>query len=147
LPNVALATTAATWVQIALGAQLRHVPHGLALGPFALWVCLHVIAAVVLLIGVSGIVAIVRWKARQDRFLVRLAWLLTGLFIIQLALGAATWVTNYGWPLWFTRYVWQISYTVVAAGPLQAVTTTAHVAVGSLVLGTALVVAIWSRRG
>jgi ABC-type Fe3+ transport system permease subunit len=66
--------------------------------------------------------------------------------LLQLILGAATWLTNYGVPVWFTEYVWQLEYTVVAGGAWQAVLTTAHVAVASLVLVTAISLVLWSSR-
>jgi cytochrome c oxidase assembly protein subunit 15 len=78
--------------------------------------------------------------------IVRRARLLAGLMLLQLVLGAATWLTNYGVPVWFSEYVWELEYTVVAGGAWQAVLTTAHVAVASLVLVTAMSLALWSSR-
>jgi hypothetical protein len=66
--------------------------------------------------------------------------------VIQLLLGAGTWVTNYGFPAWFLDYFWAIPYTVKAEGFLQVVTTTAHVAFGALNLVTASSLALWSFR-
>mgnify|MGYP001083186199 FL=1 len=74
------------------------------------------------------------------------ALLLVGLFLLQLALGATAWVTNYGWPLWFTTLILPVQYTVVAEGLWQVVSTTAHVGVGSLCLAVAASTALWSRR-
>ena len=74
------------------------------------------------------------------------AKLLLGLFLFQAALGAATWVTNYGWPAWFTEYVWGLQYTVVAKGKLQVQLTTLHVAIGSLTTAAALNWTLWSHR-
>jgi uncharacterized membrane protein len=48
--------------------------------------------------------------------------------------------------VWFTQYVWTPEYTVVAGGAMQAVVTTAHVAVASLVLVTGLSLALWRGR-
>jgi hypothetical protein len=66
--------------------------------------------------------------------------------VVQLALGATVWVTNFGWPVWFTDLVWTPDYTVVAEGRLQVLAMTAHVAVGSLSLVAALSLALWCRR-
>ncbi len=65
---------------------------------------------------------------------------------LQLVLAAATWVTHYGWPAWLTGWIGGIPYTVVAGGRLLALTTTAHVVVGSLTLAAAVSLALWWRR-
>ena len=78
--------------------------------------------------------------------IVRRAGLLGVIFLLQLALGAATWVTNYGWPKWFTHYVWPLNYTVVAEGKLQVLCTTTHAAVGALSLVAAMSLTLWSVR-
>jgi cytochrome c oxidase assembly protein subunit 15 len=86
--------------------------------------------------------------ARMTAFplLVRRGRLLATAVGAQLLLGGATWVVNYGWPAWFTGLVWAVEYTVVAQGRLQVLTTTAHVAVGSLALAMAVNLALWSHR-
>ena len=146
LHGLALASTVALYLQIVLGAQLRHVsPVGVP-GWFNLWVWLKLILAGLILLGVIWLLVDVMRRAGAEAMLVRRASLLVGLFSVQLLLGAATWVTNYAWPLWFKTYVWPWSYTVVAEGRLQAVTTTVHAAVGSLSLVAALSLVLWSRR-
>jgi cytochrome c oxidase assembly protein subunit 15 len=144
--RLALAVTAGTYLQIVAGAQLRHLtPHERTFW-FALWVWFHVIVAGLLFLGILCIAIRVRTSRGHGPRVVRRARLLTGLMLLQLILGAATWLTNYGVPVWFTEYVWQLEYTVVAGGVWQAVLTTAHVAVASLVLVTAISLAFWSSR-
>jgi hypothetical protein len=55
-------------------------------------------------------------------------------------------VANYGWPKWFTDNLFNWNYTVVKQGVLQVWITTAHAAVGSLVLLAAVNLTVWSRR-
>jgi hypothetical protein len=110
-----------------------------------LWVWLHLIVAGLLLAGIVWLTVWVRRQASTPPVGRRAAWLL-GLFSLQLLLGLATWVTNYGYPAWFTNYLLALEYTVVAEGRLQAVTTTAHVGVGSLALVTALTLTLWLFR-
>ena len=175
----ALAATVGIWVQIVLGAQLRHIPPLAPLGWFVLWVWLHLIVAGLLLVGIITLVLLVRRQlgaaveqgsvaepkrreagpdspagtaARESivqsdvrRIRRRAGWLL-GLFSLQVVLGLATWVTNYGYPAWFTDYLMALQYTVVAEGRLQAVTTTGHVGVGSLALVSALTLTSWLFR-
>jgi cytochrome c oxidase assembly protein subunit 15 len=144
--RLALATTWGVYLQIVLGAQLRHPDPRMAPGWFTLWVWFHVIGAGLLTAAVIGLVRTAARRLPDQPMLVRRSRWLGGLFFVQLALGAAAWVTHYNWPLWFVDYVCRIDYTVVTGGRLQAVLTTAHVAAGSLTLVTALSLAIWSMR-
>jgi len=138
--------TVAVYLLIVLGAQLRHLAPGDAPGWFELWVWLKLILA-----GLTGAVLVwllvfVRRRLRDESTLFRRTALLASLFFVQLVLGAATWVTNYEWPAWFSNYIWAFEYRVVAEGRLQVFVTTAHTAVGSLILVAALTLAVWSFR-
>jgi len=86
------------------------------------------------------------WRAGDQPMITRRAKLLSSLFLVQVLLGAATWVTNFGWPAWFTESIWAVEYTVVAQGRLQVHLTTAHAAVASLTLAAALNLLLWSHR-
>lgn len=143
---LALASTLAIYLQIVLGAQLRHVSLLDAPGWFPLWVWSKLIAAGLIGIVVAWLLVYVLRRVPSETMIVRRAELLAALFAVQLVLGAGTWVTNYGWPLWFRDYFWPLVYTVVAQGPLQVVTTTAHAAIGALNLVVALSLVLWSRR-
>jgi cytochrome c oxidase assembly protein subunit 15 len=143
--TLALVLAIAIYIQIIAGAQLRHLtPHEHTFW-FALWIWIHVIVAGLLLLGCVWI-GIRLGRRGHDPRIVRRARLLAGLMLLQLVLGAATWLTNYGVPLWFSEYVWEFQYTVVAGGAWQAVLTTAHVAVASLLLVTAISLTLWSSR-
>ena len=142
--RLAVVALTAVYVQIVLGAQIRHLPPNAGPGWFTLWVWLHVIAAFVVL-GLAVWVSIVAGRLNEPFVLRRARWLL-GLVGLQVALGLATWVVNWGFPMWFEDYILTVEYTVVAGGPLQAWVTTTHVAVGSLTLVTALSVVMWSGR-
>ena len=85
-------------------------------------------------------------RARGELLLLRPALALCGLLLVQLGLGAATWVTHYGFPSWLSGYSWAAGYTVVAKSPLQIHLTTAHVACGSLIFATAVILAVRSLR-
>lgn len=143
---LALASTLAVYLQIIIGAQLRHVSLLDAPGWFYVWVWLKLIGAGLIGIVVAWLLVYVLRRVRSEAMIVRRAKLLAALFAAQLVLGAGTWVTNFGWPLWFRDYFWPMVYTVVAEGALQVVTTTAHAAIGSLNLVVALSLVLWSRR-
>jgi hypothetical protein len=68
------------------------------------------------------------------------------LVAIEIGLGGATWVLKYGWPSWLADYSFAAGFTVAAETRTQAWTTTAHVATGSLILVTSLLVALRSAR-
>lgn len=133
------------YLQIVVGAQMRHLPAGMSVGWFPLWVWIH-------LINAGLLVVLLAWLWIEGRRLedvpvvahriLLLAWL----YSIQLGLGALTWVARYGWPQWAAQYLWPLDYTVVTGGPLQAVAISAHVSIGALCLVTSLSVALWSRR-
>jgi cytochrome c oxidase assembly protein subunit 15 len=55
-------------------------------------------------------------------------------------------VTRYGWPGWLGSYEFAAGYTVSAVSPTQAWITTAHVAIGSMILATSLAVAMRAAR-
>lgn len=140
------------YLQIVLGAQLRHLSPDASGRWFAVWVWLHLIVAGLDLLAVLWLALLVLRRFSGDRVpsagwsLRRRAKTLVVLFLLQLVLGAATWVTNYGWPAWFTDYIWRLEYTVVAEGRWQILATTLHVAVGSLTLVAALSLTLWSWR-
>jgi heme a synthase len=136
----------AVYVQIVLGANLRHIAPDVAPWWFTLWVWLHVIVACVIVLLVVWMFLAARRHAPGQLLLRRRISLLAGLFSLQLLLGVTTWITNYGWPLWFTENVLTVEYTVVAESLWQALSTTAHVGVGSLCLAAATNAALWSQR-
>ena len=136
----------AVYLQIVLGANLRHIAPDAALGWFTLWVWLHVCVACVIVLLIAWQFIAARRHAPDAMIVGRRISLLAGLFALQLLLGITTWITNYGWPLWFTKNVLAVEYTVVAKSFWQALSTTAHVGVGSLCLAAATSAALWSRR-
>jgi len=144
--RMALIVTAGIYLLIILGAQLRHPSPDDACGWFVLWVWLQVILTGVIAATVILMLVYVLRRIGDRRMLVRRAGLLAGLFFVQTLLGAGAWITNYGVPGWFRDHVRAIDYTIVATGPLQVWTTTAHVAVGSLLLMTSLAFLLWSHR-
>lgn len=137
---------AALYVQIVLGAQLRHIPPQSGMGWFVLWVWAKVILAGLLAAGVIWLLVHVLRRHRDRPALARRTLLVAALLAVQLVLAAGTWVTNYGWPKWFTDLFFRVEYTIMQEGPLQVLFTTAHTAVGSLLLAASASLALWSFR-
>jgi len=146
LQRATIIMTSCIYLLIVLGAQLRHPLKGATHGWFPLWVCLALILVGLVMAGVAWLTVLVTRRFPGEKMIVRRASTLAVLLSLQLVLGIATWVTNFGWPAWFTNYVWAIQYTVVAEGRLQVWATTAHTAVGSLNLAVSLSLSLWSLR-
>jgi heme a synthase len=146
LPRLAVATAALAYLQIALGSQLRHVRVTADPIVFRIAVWFHLIvaaalAAHVVMLWVRG------WReARGDAWLRRPAHVLVVLVGVQIALGCGAWVANYGWPAWLGNFRWAAGYVVQRESLFQAMITTAHVAVGSLILAVSIVLALRAGR-
>jgi cytochrome c oxidase assembly protein subunit 15 len=143
--RLAFLTTALAYVQLVLGSQLRHVRVGADTSVFraALW--LHLFVAAALAVHVLS----VAWRAKRFRGapagVTAPSFCLMGLLVAQLCLGAGAWVVKYGFPAnWFSQYAWAQEFVVSQESRAQALITTAHVATGSLILVTSLLIALRS---
>ncbi len=144
--RLAVLTCLLAYFQIVLGAAVRHIPSTAAMHEFQAMLLFHLFFAAVL----AGHIVLLTarcWRRRKDlSSLWRPALLLVVFLLVQLCLGAVAWVTNYGWPVWFSGYAFADGYTILRGGALQAMVTTAHVAIGSLIFVTALALALRSMR-
>jgi cytochrome c oxidase assembly protein subunit 15 len=146
LHRVALLTTLLAYVQLILGANLRHISLDASPGTFRALVFMHLLIAAIVTVHVFVLAAIV-WSSRfQHAALRRPALGLCVLMVLQLVLGGGTWVAKYAWPDWMSGYQFAAAYTIVAESLGQALTVTAHVATGSLILVTSLLVALRALR-
>jgi heme a synthase len=146
LPRIATITAALAYLQIVIGSEVRHIPVTADAMRFRLAVLFHLVVAAALV--AHG--AMVWWRAereaRANPWLLRPARLLLVLMAGQLVLGAGTWVVNYGWPAWLGELSTAAEYVISRQSPRQAVITTAHVAMGSLILVSAVVTALRAWR-
>ncbi len=146
LQRLAIATAAIAYGQLVLGTFVRHLSEETTQGQFRMAVVFHLIMAVFLALHVGLLAFRITRSFGGERLLVRPAIALVGLILLQLGLGAATWLTHYGPPAWFSGYSWAASFTVVDQSPLQIHVTTAHVACGSLIFAVAVTIAVRSLR-
>ncbi len=146
LHRLSVATAGIAWLQIVMGARLRHVSIELPPREFGDAVFWHLLVASVLVVHIVLLYARIRRSYANEPALVRPALGLLVLIACQLALGAATWVMNYGWPAWFQGYRWAEEYIIVQEGMPQAMVTTAHVAIGSLIFVVSVMLALRSFR-
>jgi heme a synthase len=139
-----LAISGGLYLEIVLGAQIRHpLPQTLPfLFPFLVWV--KIIIAGLLLAAMLYLLVQIIGKLREEKVLIRRAVILAALYFVQLLLAGGAWITNFGWPKWFTGHFVTMDYTVEQVSRLQIWLTTAHAAVGSLNFVAALSLTMWS---
>jgi cytochrome c oxidase assembly protein subunit 15 len=141
--RLAMLTTLLAYVQLVLGAQVRHVAVGATPLEFQIAVYFHLFMAAVLVVQIIFLATtLLCGKLRQEKAILRPTLWLGGLIGLQILLGAATWVAKYAWPGFLANQAWTAHYTISAGSLLQASIVTAHVATGSLILVNSLVLAL-----
>ena len=123
--HLAVAATAAIFIQLVLGAALRH--KGLGLTPH--------------LIGAGAVTCLTIWVVHRasnkfpgQKTLARLAWAAGTLLVLQLTLGAGSY------------WIRLATQDAVQPQPATVWITTAHVAAGALLLGASLLLTLQSYR-
>jgi cytochrome c oxidase assembly protein subunit 15 len=146
--RLAWMTTGIAYLQLVMGAHLRHVPADWSPSMFRTVVIAHLLGAAVLTVHVAalGWQAVRRSELREHTWIRRPTWALLAATLCQLLLGGASWRLKYGWPEALPLPVRWRSFVITAEGMTQSVTVTAHVAVGSLIVALAMVVAIRGSR-
>jgi cytochrome c oxidase assembly protein subunit 15 len=150
LSRLAIVTTLLAYVQLVLGALVRHSPHMAAfVSPsfFRAAVLFHLFMAAVLTVHIVQLA--VRSYSASRRFHEAglrgpASWLLAGI-VVQLLLGGATWVVNYGFPEFAAAWSIVPEFVVRTQSFAQLVITTAHVAVGSLILALSTSLSLRAR--
>ena len=146
LQRLAIMTAVLAYVQLVIGATLRHLPLDVSAKFFEIAVLFHLIVAVAVTGHVFALAVRIVRQHRDEVSLIRPAFGLCSLIVAQLLLGSATWIVKYGWPAWFADLRFAAGYTIQANSRLQGLTVTAHVATGSLILVTAVLIAVRSLR-
>lgn len=146
LRRLCVLMTILVYIQIVLGAMLRHVPVAASPQFFQFAVVFHLLMAGALLVHVILVSRVVGSQFRRERKLVYPTRLLLALFILQLVLGFETWVLKYGWPVWFTDLPIAAGFTIEANSLVQALVTTAHVAVGALIFAASVTLSLRTVR-
>lgn len=129
---------ALVYMQVVLGAMLRHVPVSAPPQYFRVAVLFHLLVAAAVVAHAVLVFRRVRAQYRQERLLFWPAATLLSLVLLQLLLGASTWVLKYGWPGGLANLSFTASFTIGAKSLLQTTVTTAHVAFGALILAVSV---------
>jgi len=140
-------TLGLAYMQLILGAFLRHIPTTASPGWFRLVVFAHLILAALVTVSVF-LLAWVVWRGRPGHVLLRRpVGFLCALLLIQLLLGGVTWLVIYHWPNLIVDWDVTAAFkTIEAKGSLQSLVVTAHAANGSLVLAASVVLVMRSLR-
>ncbi len=144
--RLALLVGGMSYLQILLGAQVRHIPATAPYDTFRIAVIFHVVIGFLLL----GHILLLAWKVRGCPLakVRQPAQILLLLALLQIGLGLTTWVMKYGFPFGLGEtYSFAANWRLIAQGYWPAMITTAHVAIGSLILATSLVLCVRSLRG
>jgi cytochrome c oxidase assembly protein subunit 15 len=146
LLRLSLVTASVVYVQVVLGALLRHVPPGASPQFFRAAVWFHLLLAAAVFVHAVLVARVVIRGFRQESLLVWPAAILLGLVLVQLLLGVGTWVLKYGWPTWFSEMPFAAGHTIEANSLSQGIVATAHMAVGALILSQAVVLSLRAAR-
>ena len=141
----ALALIVVSYMQLMLGALLRHAPPTLSPTGFGHVVTTHVTLAFALWV-LTGAVA---WRSYRcgDLTLSRPAFSLICLVAVQILLGVGTWLVNYGYPPLLQELPGSGDYLLQAKAFRSSLVVTSHVAVGALILAVSTWMWVrWRRR-
>lgn len=144
--RLAVITAALAYLQLVIGAHLRHLTPNMSGAAFRAVLFFHLIVAAAVVAHAVLLAVRARSASRATGSRCRAATVLLLLVVGQVMLGGATWVVKYGWPGWFVDTSVSGWYTIQEGSMLQATTVTAHVAIGSLIVATAVLATLWSFR-
>ena len=132
------------YVQLVLGAQLRHLHPTTRPSWFTMMVALHVMTAA----GLWLLTALAWAGLRRcgDLTLSRPGLLLIGLVAVQIVLGVGTWVVNYGWPVFLQWFPGAQGFLLRSKGFTDSLIVTSHVATGSLILAVCTLIFVRTLR-
>lgn len=143
--RVAVLTAALAYLQLVLGAIVRHSPHMLGANAgniFKVAVYFHILMAFAVTAHVL-MLTVRCWRTQVTR---GVGLGLAGLIVAQLLLGASSWIVKYGMPAWCTAWIGETGHFNRASDLASAAILAAHGAVGSLIIALATVVAVFTRR-
>lgn len=136
---------AVCYLQLVLGALVRHVPVTSSAGFFRGVLLLHLIMAGILLAQAFLLDYQILFR-QQGIVSRRTGGILLGLIVLQVALGLMTYIVKYSYPEWMGSFQFAAQHVNYEKSALQAILATGHVANGSLILATAVVLSLQASR-
>ena len=146
LPRIAMLMLLISFCQLVLGAFVRHIDDTASYKQFTLLIGLHIMVAVILMIGTIAQFILTRRSDLNSRGLKASINFLTLLVLLQFSLGLGTWIVKWGFPSWFANQVWAANFIVAEKSFFQINVVTAHAAIGSLILAFWVVHALRTNR-
>jgi cytochrome c oxidase assembly protein subunit 15 len=143
--RLAMLTTVLAYVQLVAGAFVRHSPRLTSEAAAVLFqaaVYFHLLLAAALVVHA----AMLLWQTHRNSIERGRGMVLSFLVMGQILLGASTWLVKYGMPGWASAIFGDPQFVNTADDALQAGIVTSHVAVGSLILVTALAITLRVAR-
>ena len=135
------------YLQLILGALVRHAPVTLSPGAFGVFVQFHLVMALAVTIHMLVLVGGIWWQRQSLPATIRRpAYLVLACLLVQLLLGGASWVTRFGWPSFLADKELFAAQLIRAEAFWPSLILTAHVATGSLLLVLSVVLAVRSLR-
>jgi len=132
--RLAWITTILVYLQLVLGAMIRHIPVTAKAQTFSVLVIFHIGMAMAVMVHIALFVVSLRKRRESIGSATRGGSILVLLMVIQIFLGVGAWVLQYGWPAGWGENQILGTNLVVAQGWWQSHIVTGHVAMGSLIL-------------
>jgi cytochrome c oxidase assembly protein subunit 15 len=140
--RLAVLTAALAYLQLVLGANLRHIAVTASVTEFRAALIFHLLGAVAVTVHVILLAIHVLRRHPAESALRYPALILSVLIVLQLTLGAASWIVKYSLPTGIHDAGTFSGFTIENEGLLQSLTVTAHTAGGSLILAVAVLLAL-----
>jgi cytochrome c oxidase assembly protein subunit 15 len=145
LLRLAMLTAATAYLQLVVGAVVRHSPHMLgdrAAVIFQTAVYFHIVLAAVVMLQVVWLaVACLRRRACVGGSLG-----LVALLVAQVLLGASSWVVKYGMPAWTRQLIGETGHFNRESDLGSAAIVAGHGAIGALIVACCVVIALHIGR-
>jgi cytochrome c oxidase assembly protein subunit 15 len=138
-------TVGLVYLQLVLGAHLRHPGVNWGPGEFRALTVLHLVTAALLVLQAVSLGWNLCRPGRPAGFFAPALMLLL-LVCAQVGLGLATWTVKFGWPAWLPGRPQLTTYTIQAESMTQSLTITGHAACGSLILASSVWLALHLTR-
>jgi cytochrome c oxidase assembly protein subunit 15 len=141
LIRLATLTAALAYLQLVLGAVVRHSPHMLSENAetiFRIAVYFHLLLAAAVTFHIVWL-AVRCWRSKAAT---GGAVALVALVGVQILLGASSWVVKYGMPSWATQLVGETGHFNRASDFASAAILAGHGAIGSLIVAISVVIAL-----
>jgi heme a synthase len=131
------------YLQLVVGAHMRHIAVDAPVGQFKHLVWVHIGLAIGVWLASIGLVLM---SHRLDRSMKQWGILVAGLISLQVCLGIGTWCFKYGVPWWFNQSSQFAGFIVEAKSMWQANVVTAHVAMGSLIVASSVLLVVRAAK-